>query len=423
MHVSFSDWTAKRYLPAYSTNAGSVELAFQGWRRFKEAFAPEIVERAVAESHIGVKACLDPFGGSGTTALACQFLGVRPVTIEVNPYLADLIEAKLTTYNVDGVVRDLGHVLRHALTINSPDLGTAFGSAPPTFVEPGVGGRWILDAEIAKRFIALREAIATLQDESHRRLFRSLLGGIVVGISNVAVSGKGRRYRRGWKDRKQDAAIVERAFSEAVQTAIVDVRRFSKRQCTAFSVLRGDSRKLAEKTGPIDLCVFSPPYPNSFDYTDVYNVELWALGYLQNSQHNKALRTKTLSSHVQIYRNFAPPPVNSVLLQDTIELLIKDRDELWNKHIPEMVGGYFSDLVEVISKIRKHLSLSGSIWMVVGDSRYAGIPIRVAEILAELAPSLGFEVDLIEPCRSMRSSAQQGGRHNLDEMLVRLTKV
>ena len=37
------------------------------------------------------------------------------------------------------------------------------------------------------------------------------------------------------------------------------------------------------KIGPHDLAVFSPPYPNSFDYTDVYNVELWAMGYLRNS--------------------------------------------------------------------------------------------------------------------------------------------
>ena len=34
--------------------------------------------------------CIDPFGGSETTALACQFLGAAPTTIELNPYLADL---------------------------------------------------------------------------------------------------------------------------------------------------------------------------------------------------------------------------------------------------------------------------------------------------------------------------------------------
>src|SRR4051812_10193402 len=95
---SFGDWLNGRRLIHLSTNAGAGDVAFQRWRHFKEAFAPELVARAYIETSqsLGrpVKTCIDPFGGSGTTSLACQFLGVHPTTIEVNPYLADLIEAK-----------------------------------------------------------------------------------------------------------------------------------------------------------------------------------------------------------------------------------------------------------------------------------------------------------------------------------------
>lgn len=59
-----------------------------------------------------------------------------------------------------------------------------------------------------------------------------------------------------------------------------------------------------------DLAVFSPPYPNSFDYTDVYNIELWTLGYIRDAASNQRLRSATLSSHVQIGRKFC------TLLQD-----------------------------------------------------------------------------------------------------------
>jgi len=96
------------------TNAGSVELPFQNWRRFKEAFAPELIAQAVRHSSVRVRSCLDPFGGSGTTALACQFLNVHPVTIEVNPFLADLIEAKLSKYSCDALARDFGLVVRRS---------------------------------------------------------------------------------------------------------------------------------------------------------------------------------------------------------------------------------------------------------------------------------------------------------------------
>ena len=60
--------------------------------------------------------------------------------------------------------------------------------------------------------------------------------------------------------------------------------------------------------------------------------------------------------------------------------------------------------------------------MVVGDSRYGGVSIPVAQILEELAPHLGFQVVNSEPFRSMRSSAQQGGAKELAESLLVLER-
>ena len=88
-----------------------------------------------------------------------------------------------------------------------------------------------------------------------------------------------------------------------------------------------------------------------------------------------------------------------------------------------MVGGYFHDMKEVIGALHGRLNEHGEIWAVVGDSRYAGIRIQVANILADLAEPMGFEVAKIEPFRSMRSSAQQGGQQELDETLLVLRKI
>ncbi len=71
MVVTFEEWTKGRTVSSLGTNSGALELPFQSWKHFKEAFAPELVARAIAQNPIPVKRCLDPFGGSGTTALAC----------------------------------------------------------------------------------------------------------------------------------------------------------------------------------------------------------------------------------------------------------------------------------------------------------------------------------------------------------------
>ena len=83
-----------------------------------------------------------------------------------------------------------------------------------------------------------------------------------------------------------------------------------------------------------------------------------------------------------------------------------------------MVGGYFSDMMSILRQIRMSLAHRGSMWIVVGDSCYAHIQIRTAEIIAELAAAAGWRVQTLEGCRSMRCPAQHGGRPELSETLL-----
>ena len=421
VHVRFRDWTGDRSIPTIGTNAGSPPLPFQRWRRFKEAFAPEIVERALSETPGAVHHIADPFGGSGTTALAAQFLGIKPTTIEVNPFLADLIEAKIAPLDFDAAADAFGRVAERVAGGCAPRR-PFFPGAPPTFVEPGRDGRYIFSRAVARRILAYRTAIEFVPDEACKRLFRVVLASTAIPASNVIVSGKGRRYRQGWRARERDPGVVDELFRTGVLEALHDLRRFASRRCLDYALLRGDARTLAANIGPHDLVVFSPPYPNSFDYTDVYNVELWAMGYLCNSDGNTRLRHATLRSHVQLLRDFDGHGVRSPTLTTTIEALHQVRDQLWNRHIPEMIGAYVGDLAGVMDHLRRGLRPRGRAYIVVGDSRYAGVDIPVAKILAEIAEPLEYRLIAIEPSRSMRSSPQQGGRHELGEMLVVLER-
>lgn len=416
--VTFCNWIGNRDVITLGTNTGAQALPFQDWCKFKEAFAPELVARALNESPVSVNRCIDPFGGSGTTGLACQFLGAHPILAEVNPYLADLIESKLTFYpSPEELDCDLNTILDAS---NCSDLGNAlarFSAAPRTFIEPGHDGRWIFNRGVAERIAVLLDAIEELGELSSR-LFRILLGGILIEVSNVRISGKGRRYRRNWEARSVHPERVVELFSAAARRAIEDIRRFTSRPTTSYEVIRGDSRALVHDVDLCELAVFSPPYPNSSDYTDIYNVELWTLGYLDNQKANSAIRLATLSSHVQISRNFPKPPEGSITLDEVIGSLESSRNELWDQRIPAMVGAYFSELMQVLDHLARVLVSGGSAWLVVGDSRYAGVQIPVANVLKELVTKRGWTVLNAEPFRSMRTSAQQGGERKLSEQLL-----
>jgi hypothetical protein len=336
--VSFKDWIDGRRLQHFSTNAGAQQIAFQGWKNFKEAFAPELIAQAYEETSLAlgrrVTTCIDPFGGSGTTGLSCQFLDVNSTTIEVNPFLADLIEAKLATYDLDKLIRDFSNIMKPQKATKKLKL---FPGASPTFVEPGLDGRFIFRKTVAKRLISLGRRISSLRNQNSKRLFRVLLGSISISVSNIVISGKGRRYRNNWDTKRISSSEIDELFRGAVVRAIYEIRRFQERKLKTYELIRGDARELIPIGRPFDMAVFSPPYPNSFDYTDVYNVELWVCGYLRNAQDNRKLRLSTMRSHVQLKREHSVPVAPSPTLRQTLKELSRIRAKLWDKE-SERVG-------------------------------------------------------------------------------------
>lgn len=419
----YDRWTSRRTLRSLGTNDGAQPIAFQKWHHFKEAFAPELIYRAISESHHPVERCLDPFGGSGTTALTCRMLGVSSHTTEVNPFLADVIRAKLTDYNPDRLVQLLT-AIRGVVrtTLRGVTIPTEL---PPTFVEPGLDERWIYGRSAAMGVFGVLAAIELVckDDSESERLFRMLLGGMLVDVSNVSVTGKGRRYRRKWTERMITAEEVVCIFVDRAEAAIVEIASFSARPHVNWQVDNADARIVDFGQDCFDLSVFSPPYPNSFDYTDVYNLQLWVLGYLRDWPANQELRRATLTSHVQISRAYVAAPIGSPILSSTLRALEDQRDQLWDRNIPAMVGAYFSDLLGVTMSAVTSLRAGGQAWVVVGDSKYRGVHVPVASILSELLAShhSGLSVD-VEPIRHMKSSAQQGLTSDLAESLLRIQK-
>lgn len=418
--ITFPEWTGRRSIDSLGTAAGLEPLAFQRWRNFKEAYAPEIVERAVRETPGTVHRIADPFGGCGTTGIASQFLGAKPILIEVNPYLADLIQAKLETYNAEMVAKCLSDVSREVRKRRSSEakMKRVFTWCPATFVEPGVNDQFIFSCQVARRIQSYLEVIHAIPEIEIRRLFKVLLGSILISVSNVTISGKGRRYRRRWEENPVIPDRVDEAFQEYVINALFDIQMYSGRASREFQLLRGDSRSLIQEIEEVDLSVFSPPYPNSFDYTDVYNVELWVLGYLKDSESNLKLRRATLRSHVQINRDMSGERFPSRTLSKTLKSLNEVRGDLWNRQIPDMIAAYVSDMGVIMTTLAQKLRHRGRAYMVVGDSSYAGVYVPVAKILTEISKVTGLSLISSEACRSMRSSPQQGGREELQETLL-----
>lgn len=395
-----------------SSNQGVAKLPYQRWFHFKEAFSPKFVADTLGSLPYGVNTCLDPFGGSGTTAMTCRMLGISSTSVEVNPFLADLIEAKLNPIAPAAFCAAYERLIGQ-LEITDADRRIVEGM-PPTITPPGVKDRYVFPSDVYETARAILRTSAGLAPDQGR-LLRVLLGSVLVANSNVVINGKGRRYRRKWELKQKTSGDLVASLDAAVDVAATDLTAFAGLPRGKHRVLRGDARSALSKVTTADVAIFSPPYPNSFDYTDVYNLELWMLGYLNSAPDNRDLRRRTLRSHVQLKWSSTPRYAVSALLDETLEALRAARADLWNPNIPEMVGFYFDDLCRVFQQLARILPTGRHAVVAIGDSQYAGVHIDVALILIESLGTLGFKLSERGAIRSMRNSSQHGGSFDLSE--------
>ena len=412
------DWLCGQNLEVpVSSNIGASNLPFQRWFRFKEAYAPAFVKEAIAECNYPVHHLLDPFGGSGTTALTARMQGLDSTSIEVNPFLADVIRAKVTPLSATSFEKSCRSIIKRTRVVKA-DYQT-IECAPATLVEPGVNDRYVYARETYGALRALNRGIGQL-DVDEGRLARVLLGSILVACSNVRVNGKGRRYRQNWRTRRVSRSDVFERFAAAVTRAVEDLTEFNECSGSEHHVYTDDARSRLKSMGSADLAIFSPPYPNSFDYTDVYNLELWMLGYFRTGIDNRNHRARTLRSHVQTKWPEVSCTEVTPELRAVKKALDERRGELWNRNIPEMVVGYFADLDNVLVSLNGIVREGGLVVIAVGDSQYGGVRIDTAGILAEIGESRGYVVEGASEIRPMRVSPQHGGGFDLLETALRL---
>ena len=160
-----TDWLSCSEEGPTSSAQGTLNIPFQRWFHFKEAYSPKFVADTLGSLPYRVNTCIDPFGGSGTTAVTCRMLGINSTTIEINPYLADLIKAKLTPIAPSDFQRAYEHTMT-SLRINKGDRLLLSGM-PLTMTEPGVGERYIFPREVFATARAIARASSKLEG-AHR---------------------------------------------------------------------------------------------------------------------------------------------------------------------------------------------------------------------------------------------------------------
>lgn len=383
---------------------------FHRWYPFVEGYSREFIQSIVKEMDRDNLVCLEPFSGSGTTALELQNCGISCFAFEVNPLMYLIARVKLENgYEIERFSYWYDYILKKR-TKQRVKLTTEFN----TLYQSDEKKKWNFNTDIGIAVEKLRQAIETIPEEIYRELFKVALAAILLDVSNLYRNGKCLSYKPNWKDRKISEKDVFDKFDDKVINELKYDIESSMKQSKVNNKMRlfnEDSRTgIASEieNDSIDLVITSPPYLNSRDYTDTYMLELKTLGFTKTNEEIKELRTKTLRSHVQIKWDDTSN-LNNELLKNTLkELEEASKDiEKWNESIIDMVRLYFVDMQNIFHVLYEKMKKNGRIYFNVSNSAYFNVLINTLEICASIAEQVGFKVLEIRDARKLKTSPQQ----------------
>lgn len=387
----------------YSNALQNTSYPRHRWFSFKEAFSPNLVEFAIKSCDLPRGSLvLDPFCGSGTTCLTATSHHMKSIGIEVNPFLSLVSECKCTNFSPNEFNDAVSYILLQASKGNSSAIENV-----STFSELSGKEKWLFNSEVLRAFNGGWQASKLIPDNISKPI---KLGLITAALENCNAfkDGKCLRYKRDWKSIGFSRFSFVRSLSN-IYDMIKDDILATHLTDNLTTIINQDCRSfLKNRNTPFefDLCVTSPPYLNSFDYSDIYRPELFLGEFVKNNSELMKIRLKTLRSHIQA--NWDTPICNDfgMTYEKSISAINERVDSLWNKKIPIMIQAYFEDIRSILSNLRKVSSRNASLWFIVSTSAYAGIEVPVDLILAEIGTATGWFLKEIGVLRYLRTSGQ-----------------
>ncbi len=395
-----------------------VEFPRHRWYLYKESFSPILVEKAIKDANVsGNQLIIDPFNGSGTVTLTASQLGYNSMGFEVNPFAAFLSKAKLVNANLNEFNK-----LKDKVFISADKGKLSPLLKYSTFSEKGNNSKWLFNSKVLNSFEG-----GLLEVEKNKNkisnLFKLSLIGAALDNSNAVKDGKCLKYRTNWEAFKFDKYSFLDALSNRIYQIEEDIFSEKKTIYGKSKIFVGDSRETIDNklTDKFKLCITSPPYLNSFDYTDVYRPELFLGRFVDSSLNLQKLRAKTLRSHVEMKLKTPIRDDFGSIYSGVMQKIEKKKELLWDNQIPQMIQGYFEDIQLILQKLRAKALDEAQLWIVVSNSAYVDTEIPVDLIIGEIGSKSGWflkEINVLRHINKRKTKYSSNISHLRESVII-----
>jgi hypothetical protein len=368
--------------------------AIHRWFTYKEGFSPVFVSDFIKRFKTSSSPVIfDPFGGIGTTVLESSLQGYRAYSNDINPLSNYISTVKNAKYNL----KDLENLKNSLIEFNECKL---LKKAIPPNNETVVN---YFDKKTLKLILQTQNWIDNLKSTKTLNLFNLALLTNLEKISTHRKDGNGVKRKKNFESIETIEELKEK-ISLKINEFIEDISKSKdKSKSKVYYQSSFDKYEIEKKA---DIVITSPPYANCFDYSKVYLVELWFGNFFKEKKDQKEFRENSVISHVHYKWNPRHNNYGHNLVENEITQYLTNC-KLWDKKIPQMIVGYFSDMGKVLFELIPNLNKGATIGIVVGNSVYAGLPIATDILVSEIAVKLGYELIGIESYRTLTPSSQQ----------------
>jgi len=349
------------------------------WFHVKEAYSADLLPAVLEDLGLTRRrrlAILDAFVGSGTTVVSAMdwaasrtSIAMRADGIEMNPFLSLVARCKVSAARrqCEPLARTSRRILE---AVKHGSLDPAPVPALSTFSNTAYFRPGVLRELLELKAGILRYA----NDAPTRALLLLALGGIVERSSRLRRDGRALRF-----ERNKEPQSPHRLFEETIANFLADLQIVSK--VGEAHVHVGDGRRPTTIVpgAQYQLALFSPPYINNIDYTEIYKLEAWLLGLVSDHTQFREQRRATMRSHPSVRFGSHLPGRHAVgeaafdeLLAPVLAAIPDTSDRTWRRRL---IVEYFDDIASVLVEHRSLLERGSSrsfLACVIGNSVHGG---------------------------------------------------
>jgi hypothetical protein len=358
------------------TFRGNLRSTRHGWLRLTPAYSVELVRELIAARSRPDLPVLDPFCGTGTTLTACAEAGIACLTVDINPFLRWLAEAKARPYTSSDIEKARALV---AAMSRAAVSGSARAWVPALHQIEKWWDAPTLSA-LSRAFALLAGKRGKARDLAALAFCRTL-----VEAGNVSFRHQSMSFRE--RGPTPDVPRLLAAAFEALRVGAAQPLIGKGAQ-----VLLGDSRQLPAVL-PKNSCgcvVTSPPYVNRMSYIRELRPYMYWLGFLDDGRQAGELDWRAIGGTWGVATSKLTTWTPEAKLElPRLEPLLRKIDKR-SPVLARYVERYFCDMDQHVQGVARVLARGGVAHYVIGNSKFFDVMVPAEKLFADLFRRHGF---------------------------------